>query len=204
LSYALPRPRAAVLADLVPGTYVRDAALVLGGAGLTGIAAQVSIPLPNTPVPVTGQTFAVLLVGAGLGWYRALASMAIYVLAGFAGMPWFAEHSSGVPKATVGYLIGFVVAAALVGALAGRGGDRTPLRTVATMTLGTIVIYAFGVPFLMNALDVDFAKAWELGVRPFLVGDGLKVLLAAGLLPAAWWLVRQNKDEPDSGSEQAG
>lgn len=89
---------------------------------------------------------------------------------------------------SLGYIIGFVVAAAAVGALAGRGGDRTPLRTAATMLAGTLIIYAVGVPYLMAALNVDLGRAIELGVTPFLVGDALKVLLAAGLLPVAWKL----------------
>jgi len=184
----LARPRA-VLADLVPGTVVRDVALVVAGAGLTGLAAQVALPVPGSPVPITGQTFAALLVGASLGWHRGAASMLLYLVAGLAGVPWFTDGASGWAHATGGYLVGFIAAAGLVGALAGRGGDRTVLRTVGTMVLGNLVIYSFGVPWLMAATGFDLATALERGVFPFLVGDGLKIALAAGLLPGAWALV---------------
>ena len=183
-------PRRAVLADFVPGALARDVALVVAGAGLTGIAAQIAFPVPGSPVPITGQTFAALLVGASLGWQRGSVSMLLYLLAGAAGVPWFQGGASGTP-ASLGYVVGFVFAGALVGALAGRGGDRTPLRTVGTMALGNLVIYAFGVPWLMVAADLGFAKALQLGVTPFLLGDALKVALAAGLLPASWALVRR-------------
>lgn len=180
--------RPAVLGDLLPGALVRDAALVLGAAAFVGVFAQIAVPLPGTPVPVTGQTFAVLLSGAALGFGRAGLAMLVYLLAGMAGVPWFTEGASGTAMPSLGYIIGFVVAAAAVGALAGRGGDRTPLRTAATMLAGTLIIYAVGVPYLMAALNVDLGRAIELGVTPFLVGDALKVLLAAGLLPVAWKL----------------
>ncbi|MBY8848471.1 MULTISPECIES: biotin transporter BioY [Saccharothrix] len=181
--------RRAVLADLVPGALARDIALVVAGAGLTGLAAQVALPVPGSPVPITGQTFAALLVGAALGWRRGGASMALYLVAGVAGVPWFQGASSGLP-ASLGYVVGFVLAGALVGHLAARGGDRTPLRTVGTMALGNLAIYACGVPWLMAAAGVGFGKALQLGVTPFLLGDVLKIALAAGLLPAAWALVK--------------
>lgn len=187
-----------VLADLIPGTRARDLVLVAGGAALTGLVAQVSVSIPGTPVPVTGQTFAVLLVGAALGWRRGLASMLLYLLAGLVGVPWFAEGASGYPAVTFGYLIGFVLAGALVGALAERGGDRTVLRTVASMVLGNVVIFAVGMSWLMAALGVDLATGWRLGVAPFLVGGVVKTALAAGLLPAAWAVVRRVRgDAPD-------
>lgn len=183
------RRRSAVLGDLLPGSLARDAALVLGAAVFVGVAAQVSVPLPGTPVPVSGQPFAVLLAGAALGGGRAALGMVIYLLAGMAGMPWFVDGASGTGAPSLGYVAGFVVAAAVVGRLAERGGDRTPARTVGTMLVGTALMYAAGVPYLMASLHVGFGRALDLGVTPFLVGDGLKVLLAAGLLPAAWKLV---------------
>ncbi|MFD7654670.1 biotin transporter BioY [Actinosynnema sp. NPDC059797] len=182
--------RRAVLADLVPGALARDIALVVAGAGLTGLAAQVALPVPGSPVPITGQTFAALLVGAALGWRRGGVSMALYLVAGVAGVPWFQGGASGTP-ASLGYVVGFVLAGALVGHLAARGGDRTPLRTVGTMALGNLAIYACGVPWLMAAAGVGFGKALQLGVTPFLLGDALKIALAAGLLPAAWLLVKR-------------
>ncbi|MBB2913520.1 biotin transport system substrate-specific component [Streptosporangium becharense] len=180
--------RPAVLSDLIPASRVRDVALVLGGAALTGLAAQLSFPLPGSPVPVSGQTFAVVLVGAALGMNRAVLSMAIYLLAGVAGMPWFAEGASGFGGASFGYVIGFVAAAAVVGKLAEHGGDRTALRTVGTMVAGNMVIYAFGLPVLIAVAQVGPAEGLALGVLPFLLGDALKIAVAAGLLPAAWKL----------------
>ncbi|GAA0847675.1 biotin transporter BioY [Streptosporangium amethystogenes subsp. fukuiense] len=181
--------RPAVLSDLIPGSRARDVALVVGGAALTGLAAQLSFPLPGSPVPVTGQTFAVVLVGAALGMNRAALSMALYMLAGLAGLPWFAGGTSGF-GASFGYVIGFVAAAAVVGRLAERGGDRTVPRTVGTMIVGNLVIYAFGLPVLVAVAQTDLGTGIAVGVLPFLLGDALKIAIAAGLLPAAWRLSR--------------
>lgn len=191
----LPGTAPRVLSDFVaPRTaaWIRAVLLIVGGAALVGISAQVSVPVPGTPVPVTGQTFAVLLVGASLGWQLAASSMVLYMAVGGLGMPWFSAGDSGWGGPTFGYVVGFIAAAGIVGALAGRRGDRTALRTVLTMTLGTLTIYAVGVPWLASAADMSVGTAFRLGARPFLVGDALKVLLAAGLLPGAWALVRRN------------
>jgi len=169
VSLALPAllvRRRLVLADLLPGARTRDAALVLGAAGFVGISAQVALSLPFTPVPLTMQPFAVLLAGATLGLRRGAAGMVLYVLAGIAGVPWFAQHHGGsavVHAASFGYLLAYPFVAALVGALACRGGDRTVLRTTATMALGSLVIYAFGMPWLMATLHVGLAAGsrWE-------------------------------------------
>ncbi len=192
LSVAGSRP---VLADLVPGALVRDAILVAGGAALTGAAAQILIPVPGSPVPMTGQTFAALLVGAALGWKRGALSMALYLAVGAAGFGWFQNGSSGLTGASAGYIVGFVFAGALVGALAGRGGDRTPLRTAGTMVLGNLVIYAVGVPWLMASTGFGLDTALEKGVVPFLIGDALKIVVAAALLPGAWALVSKFRKE---------
>jgi biotin transport system substrate-specific component len=183
-----------VLADLIPARPARTVALVAGGAVLTGLAAQIAVPVPGSPVPITGQTFAVLLVGAALGWRRAAASMLLYLAAGAAGVPWFTDGSSGLAGASAGYIVGFVLAAAMVGALAGRGGDRTPARTAGTMLLGNLAIYAVGVPWLMAAASMDLFTALDKGVVPFLVGDAVKIALAAGLLPGAWALAGRLRD----------
>lgn len=178
---------ARVLADLVPGGLVRDVLLVAGAAALTGIAAQVAIPW--WPVPVTLQTLTVLLAGAALGPVRGTASMLLYLGVGAAGVPWFAQGNHGVGFVTFGYVIGFVLAAALVGWLARRGASRTVLGTIGAMVLGNLVIYACGVPYLaMAAYGGDLGAAVMAGAVTFLAGDGLKILLAAGLLPAAWRL----------------
>lgn len=195
---ALPHKR--VLADYVPavagvpataGALARDLALVAAGAGFIGLLSQWSVPLPGTPVPLTLGTFAVLLTGASLGWLRALVSVGAYLVAGGLGVNWFAGHADGWGGATFGYVIGFVAAATLVGWLAQRGGDRTVIRTAGTMVLGNVVIYAVGVPWLMSSTGMDLSTALDKGVVPFLLGDGLKVLAAAGLFPAAWALVKR-------------
>jgi len=181
------RPR--VLADLLPGALLRDVLLVIGAAALTGVAAQISIPLPFTPVPITLQTFTVLLAGAALGPWRAGAAMLLYLVAGVVGVPWFADHESGMALASFGYIIGFAVAAPVVGALASRGADRTVSGTVAIMVVGNLIIYAFGVPWLMAYAKLPLTVALEFGLWPFVVGDALKIALAAGLLPLTWRLV---------------
>lgn len=179
-----------VLADVLPGARARDAALVVGAAALTGLSAQVSVTLPSiTPVPFTLQTFSVLLVGASLGWFRALLGIGLYVVAGIAGVPWFEGGSSGFVGATSGYLYGFVAAAALVGWLSQRGEDRRYVSSVGQMVLGSAVIYAFGVSGIMYHAEVGLAEGLAIGMAPFVLGDGLKLLAAAGLLPLAWKLV---------------
>jgi biotin transport system substrate-specific component len=173
---------------------VADAVLVAMGVTLIALSAQVVIHLSWTPVPVTGQTFAVLLVGGAYGATRAFATMAAYLVVGGLGYGVFAQHASGwdvlkFSSATGGYLVGMLVAAALVGALADRGWDRNPVRSFPTMVLGNVVIYAFGFVWLQHALGLTAAQTWHAGVRPFLPGDAIKIALAAGLLPAAWKVV---------------
>ncbi|MGW1910935.1 biotin transporter BioY [Streptomyces sp. NPDC002076] len=182
---AIARP-GAVLADLLPASRVRDAALVVGGAVLTGLAAQVAVPVPGSPVPVTGQTFAALLVGTALGARRGFLSLALYALAGVAGVPWFADGTSGAASVSFGYILGMLLASAAVGALARRGADRSPLRTAGTMLLGEAIIYAVGVPYLAVAAHLSLSQAVALGLTPFLIGDALKAALAMGALPTAW------------------
>lgn len=184
----------AVLADVLPASTaararLRDVTLVLGGAALTGIAAQLAVPVPGSPVPVTGQTFAALLLGAGLGAQRALLSLGLYIAAGVAGMPWFADMQHGAGMPSFGYLLGMLLAAVAVGALARRGGDRGLLRTAGTMAVGTVIIYAVGVPYLAYATGMSLPEAVAAGLVPFLIGDALKAALAMGALPAAWRLV---------------
>ena len=195
---ALPRKR--VLADHVPalagvpdrvGSLARDLVLVLAGAGFVGLLSQWSIPLPGTPVPLTLGTFAVLLTGASLGGLRALLSIGTYLVAGGLGVNWFAGHKDGWGGATFGYVIGFVVAATIVGWLAQRGGDRTVVKTIVTMVLGNLVIYAVGVSWLMGSTGMDLQAGLTAGMTPFLLGDAIKVVAAAGLLPATWALVRR-------------
>ncbi|MEU6542002.1 MULTISPECIES: biotin transporter BioY [unclassified Streptomyces] len=183
---AAPARTGQVLADLLPASRVRDIALVAGGAALTGLAAQISVPVPGSPVPVTGQTLAVLLVGTALGAGRGFLSLALYVLAGMAGVPWFAQGTSGAAAPSFGYVLGMVLAATVVGALARRGADRTALRTVGAMLLGEAIIYAVGVPYLALATGMSASAAIAAGLVPFLIGDAVKAALAMGALPTAW------------------
>lgn len=178
-----PRTRAAALAA--------DGVLVALGVTLVALSAQVVIHLPWTPVPITGQTFGVLLIGGAYGATRGFATMVAYLVVGGLGVGVFAGNSSGwdvlrLSSATGGYLVGMLVAATVVGWLADRGWDRHAVRSLPAMVLGNIVIYAFGFLWLQHALGTTVSQTWHLGVQPFLWGDALKILLAAGLLPLAW------------------
>ena len=177
---------------VLPRTKVVTAVLVFGFALLTALAAQIEIPLGFTPVPVTGQTFAVLLAGAVLGSGAGAASQVLYVAMGAGGLPFYAGGESGWTYATgstAGYLVGFVVAAWLVGFLAERGQDRTVTAAVPAFLTGSLVIYLFGVPWLANVLNTGWVEAAGLGATPFILGDLVKIALAGSLLPAAWKLV---------------
>jgi biotin transport system substrate-specific component len=195
-SVAIGRPPAPVLADLIAvhrgrvAHAVRDALLVVGAAGFVGVLAQISIHLTFTPVPITGQTLGVLLAGTALGWRRAAASMALYAVAGVAGVPWFAGGGSGYASASFGYIVGFFFAATACGYLAERGADRSVLRSVPAMVVGEIVIYAFGLTWLALDLHLGAAATLKDGFTPFVAGDAIKAAIAAGLLPVAWWLAR--------------
>lgn len=169
----------------------RDILLVVGGSLLVAGMAQVRIPLPFTPVPITGQTFAVLLVGAVLGSYRGVASLLLYLGMGLVGLPVFAGGASGVTTllgATGGYLIGFVLAGALVGALAARGLDRRIPSAFLAFLAGEVVIYIFGIAWL--SVFLGFRQAILAGLVPFLIGDAVKLVAAGLVLPAAWKLVK--------------
>lgn len=190
-STALPRP---VLADLAPGERVRDVALVLAVVALTALSAQVAIPLPFTPVPISGQTFAVLLGAAAVGPGRGAVAQLLYLLLGAVGLPFFAEGESGLQTltgATGGYLLGFVVANLVVGACARRGWDRSPWGVLGAFALGNLAIYVLGVAWLSYRASLPLPAAVGAGLTPFLLGDVLKALAAAGLLPLAWRLTRR-------------
>jgi biotin transport system substrate-specific component len=187
-SVALPRSRPLVLADLIPGALARDAALVVGGAGLVGVLAQLSVHVPGTPVPITGQTLGVLLIGTAYGARRAAATIALYAVAGVLGVPWFAGHGSGYSAASFGYVVGFFAAATLCGFLAERGADRSVLRSIPAMLAGEVVMYGIGMAWLAVAAHLTLSETFAEGLTPFLLGDAIKAALAAGLLPAAWAL----------------
>jgi len=180
------------------GSRLRHVALIVLGALVIFLSAQISIAVPGTPVPITGQTFGVLLVGGALGFRRGLASVALYVLIGLIGLPFFAEGKGGVSVilgASGGYLIGFIVAGALVGRLAELGWDRRIVGALGAMAIGNLVIYLVGVPWLMAVAHYDLATGIAKGLTPFLIGDAVKLLLAAGAFPAAWWLVGRRPGE---------
>ncbi|MGH8914700.1 MAG: biotin transporter BioY [Acidimicrobiia bacterium] len=181
---------------VLPTTRVTSVLLVVGAAALTALAAQWEIHLPFTPVPITGQTFAVLLTGSVLGMSAGAAGQALYVAAGALGMPVFSGGAAGWSEAqatgTTGYLIGFIVAAAVVGRMAERRQDRTFPTMFTAFILGSFVIYVFGVVGLMLIFDMTVTEAIVAGVVPFVLGDLIKAAAAGLLLPATWKLVGEH------------
>jgi biotin transport system substrate-specific component len=177
---------------------VRDVALVVAGAMLIYLTARVSFPVPGSPVPITGQTFGVLLVGGALGYRRGLIGVALYVLLGVVGLPFFAEGKGGMAViwgATGGYLIGFAVAGGLVGRLAELGWDRRLGGALGAMLLGNVAIYLVGLPWLKVVTGMSIEDTVANGLTPFLLGDALKLVLAAVLFPAAWWIVGRRPED---------
>jgi biotin transport system substrate-specific component len=175
-------------------------ACAAGGSLVVAGLAQISVRLPFTPVPITGQTLGVLLVGATLGPGLGALSMGLYLLEGALGLPFFAGGDRGLgllgpTSATGGYLWAFVGSSALVGWLSRRGWDRAVRSSIGAMLLGNVLIYALGVPWLMAALDVPLRRGLEWGLYPFVVGDTIKLLVASGLLPAAWHLVGRRLED---------
>lgn len=163
--------------------------LVLGGSLVVAASAQLRIDLPFTPVPITGQTFAVLLVGAALGARRGALSMAVYLIQGAAGLPVFSGGNCCMPVLAGpagGYLLSYPLAAGVVGWLAERGWDRKVATTALAMLAGNLVIYASGLPWLALFVGDQVLAA---GLIPFIPGDIFKLILAAIALPAAWKLV---------------
>ena len=195
-----------VLADLIvqPTTrvraIVRDLLLVVGFALLTAAAAQIEIQLGFTPVPLTGQTFAVLLSGAVLGMRRGALSQLVYWMAGLTGLPFYSGGAGGWKSgtgATLGYLVGFIVAAGAIGYLAEKKQDRNFATSLPAMLLGSTLIYTCGAAWLTTYLNIGFAtgetNAIALGVAPFLVGDVIKALLAAACTTGVWAAINKRK-----------
>ncbi len=172
---------------------LHNVALIVGASVVTGLAAQIAIPLPWTPVPITGQTFAVLLTGAVLGTRRAMLAQALYLLEGAIGLPVFAGGAAGVLKLmgpSGGYLMAFPFAAAVTGALCERGWDRRFLTMFAALLLGSSVIFAAGLAQLSRFVPGSTLLAQ--GLLPFLPGDLIKSALAALAFPAAWRIANRN------------
>ena len=191
MSTTLPAPR--VIADVFAKGSARNIVLVVAGAALIGLCAQLYVYLPGNPVPITGQTFAVLFVAAGLGLGRGVSATILYAVGGLVGVPWFAQGTSGLVSATFGYILGFILAAGVVGYLAERGWTSRAWRTAVVMVIGNVVIYAVGVTWLKTATGMGWSKAISLGMTPFLVGDAIKIALAAGAFTAAWAIIRRRR-----------
>ncbi|WP_322409227.1 biotin transporter BioY [Microbacterium invictum] len=198
-----PRPRR-VLADVIarPSSRTRafavDAALVSAGALFVAVLAQVSIPL--WPVPITGQTLGVIVVGAALGARRGALSLTAYLLAGLAGLPVFADFTgtlAAVAKPSFGFIIGFIAAAAVAGWFAERAWDRRPALAFLGFAAASVIPFLFGIPYMalilnvVAGMDLSFWQILELGLFPFIVGGIVKAAIAAALIPAAWALVRR-------------
>ncbi len=185
---------------------LRHVALIVIGAAFIALTANVTVWLPENPVPITGQTLSVLLVGGALGLRRGLLSVGLYLVLGFF-LPVYAGHHQGletivgtgstglVMGARGGYLVGFLVAAGVVGWLAELGWDRHLPGAVAAMLVGEAVIYAVGVPWLATALHWSPERAIAAGLTPFILGDAIKLAIAAAVFPAAWWLVGRRAED---------
>jgi biotin transport system substrate-specific component len=186
--------RRPVLAEVLPASLTTSGVTVVLSVALTAAAAQVAIPVPGSPVPVTGQTFAVLLTAAALGPIRGLAAQGLYLALGAVGLPVFAGAGHGpavIFGATGGYLAGFLAAALIIGYGARLGADRSPVRTLLLFVVASAAIYLIGTAWLCLDTGMSARAGIAAGVTPFLPGDALKALLAAGLLPAAWRLAGQ-------------
>lgn len=189
-------PSRVITARVLPASTTWTVALAVGFALLTAAAAQVRILLPFTPVDITGQTFAVLLSGAALGATWGGASQVLYVLMGAVGLPFFAGGEGGLTYATGatgGYLVGFILAAIVVGYLAERQQDRTVASAIPAFLMGNLIIYAVGVPWLYLSVEpiTTADAALAAGFTPFIAGDVIKIVLAGLLLPAAWKLAKR-------------
>jgi biotin transport system substrate-specific component len=193
-----------VLADVIarPSSRARafalDAGLVIAGAAVVALLAQVEIPL--WPVPITGQTLGVIVVGAALGAWRGAAALTTYMLVGLAGLPVFAGFTgtlAAVGKPSFGFVIGFIVSAFVAGWFAERSWDRRPALAFIGFAAASIVPFLFGIPymaFILNVvmgLDYSFAGLLEVGLLPFILGGLIKAALAAAIIPGAWALVRK-------------
>jgi biotin transport system substrate-specific component len=192
--------RLPVLAEILPRTVTSTGLVVVLATALTAVAAQISFPIPGSPVPVTGQTFAVLITAAALGPVRGLLGQVLYLAVGALGLPVFSDHTHGlqvIAGVDGGYLVGFLLAALVVGAGSRYGSDRSVPRELAVLVLASVIIYVCGATWLAIQAGLSAHAAISAGVTPFLLGDALKAVLAAGLLPAAWKLV--SRIAPGSG-----
>jgi biotin transport system substrate-specific component len=183
--------------------WVRNLILIVGGSFVVALCAQLVVRLPFTPIPVTGQTLGVLLVGAALGARRGAAALALYLAEGAAGLPFFAGGAAGfvyLLGPTGGYLLSFPLAAFITGAAAERGWDRDVLTTAVAMTSGVVVIFALGISWL--SFFVGWDRVWVAGLLPFLAGAAIKIAVAAAALPVVWKLVGRGNGQDKNISHQ--
>jgi biotin transport system substrate-specific component len=186
-------PRQPVLADVIPGARVRDTVLVVSGALLTALFAQLYINVPGSPVPITGQTLAVGLVGATLGARRGAASLGLYAVLGLF-LPFYADGESGwdvIWGASGGYIIGFIVAAWVIGWMAEHGADRHVGLAFLAFVAGQLVIFAFGLAGLKISVEESWGWTIHNGFTIFIVGGLVKAAVGAIALPGAWRIVRR-------------
>ncbi len=177
-------------------TRVRDSILIATGALFVYLTSLVVVP--HDPIPWTGQTFGVLMVGGALGLRRGLLAVALYVLLGYVGLPFFAEGKSGVSVIlgpSGGYLIGFLVAGAVVGRLAELGWDRRFIGAIGMMLIGSVFIYAIGLPWLAVVKNLTPSATINAGLTPFILWDTVKLAVAAGIFPVTWWLIGRRPDD---------
>src|SRR5438067_7184288 len=178
-----------ILIDRLRGNAALNMLLIAGASVFIAVAAQIAVPLPHSPVPLTMQPLAVLLVGVVLGSWRGAAAAALYLMEGLGGLPVFAQGHGGIfwltAGPTAGYLLSYPFAAFVAGWMSERGWGSTALRSIAGMLAALAVIYAGGWSWLTVAEGGARAQAFELGVAPFLIADVIKVALGAALLPRA-------------------
>jgi biotin transport system substrate-specific component len=193
LSSSVPGRGTRVLADAIPGDRLRDILLVLAGAGLTALGAQISIHVPGSPVPVTGQTLGVVLAGASLGTWRGIASQLVYLVLGLM-LPIYAGGTSGTAVLwgpAGGYIFGFVLAAGVVGWAAEHGNDRRLLVATVTFIVGQLAIYGIGIPWLKVSAGMSWGWTIHNGFTIFILGGLVKAVLAAIATPTAWRIERR-------------
>ena len=167
-------------------------ALVVGGVAFLALMAQISIKVPGSPVPVTGQTLGALLLGSAYGASLGFTTFASYLIVGFLGAPVFASGAHGLSRitgATGGYLVGMLIASFITGYLAGRKWDQKIRTVIPTMLIGEVVIFAAGTIWLHHSIHADWATTFKLGLRPFVLGEVIKIAIASTAMPTLWRFV---------------
>ncbi|MBN8868353.1 MAG: biotin transporter BioY [Solirubrobacterales bacterium] len=196
LSNTVSAPRVPVLADLFANSWVKNAALVFGGALFMALFQQISIPVPPSPVPITGGTLAVMLIGSALGSKRGASAIFLYLMLGLF-LPVYSEGREGldvlVNSASSGYFLGYLVAAYVVGRLAERGEDRKFLTAFASFIFAQLIVFGFGIPFLKVHMDYDWSTAIHYGFTVFIIGGLVKAAIGGVLMPAAWKLAEKTR-----------